>query len=912
MKYLFKSHLSSALIVIMLIISSYTSLKSQSDSLYISEFVAANKSSLADEDGDFSDWIEIYNPTTTDIDLQGWYLTDNAAKLDKWAFPKITLLSNSYIVIFASNKDRTVITGKLHTNFKLSASGEYLALVKPDKKTIVSSFTPAYPEQGEDVAYGILNNEIVYLTTPTPGKANAGESILPPPTFNVPHGFFSTSFYVTISTVLTGANIYYTTDGSEPSINSALYSSPIIIATTTPLRALVVKDSLLSKSVTASYIFLNDVLNQPNNPTGYPSTWGTYWDFRGTATADYEMDPEIVYHADYKDLMIPALTSVPTISIVTDKGNLFSHDSSAKTGGIYVFTAPYDSYGKGWERAASCEYFSDKSDEGFQVNCGITLQGGASRQAEKTPKHSFRLIFDKQYGVSELNFPIFGKDATDIFNSIVLRASYGNSWRHFDASQRKRATHIQDIWAKDTQLDMGYPSAHSKFAHLYLNGIYWGLYNLSERVDKDFMNSYYKGDKNDFDILKDYSEVVDGDTAAWNYVWSIVSKDTIKNNKAYQQFIGKNEDGSANPAYSSYIDPINLCDYMLLNFYGGNNDWDHHNWVAGRNKTNPGKGFQFYCWDTEKILENISENYVNENNATHPSGIFRGMLKNCEFKLLFADRVNLLLKNKGMLTPDKVVDRWKKRADEIELAIIGESARWGDYRRDVHPWSGGPYLLYTRNEHWNVEKERLLNEYFPTRSDVVYKQIKAAGLLPLLDAPEFLVNGNNTPISCLLTLKADSGEVYYTTDGTDPRLIGGSISSNASHFNAPLTISETTIIHARAKDGDVWSAIAVDTFTNTSKTNIASSFAYIQSVKAYPNPFCTYTIVSYNLPVSGSVNMKVFSVEGKQVDAGYIGYQNDGPNRISWKPRFDLEKGVYFIELSSGEYKIKSKVIYNP
>ncbi len=121
----------------------------------ISEFMASNSRTLADEDGSYEDWIEIANTGGSTVNLAGWYLTDTPANLTKWQFPATNIGSGQFIVVFASNKDRRVPGTNLHTNFRLSADGEYLALVQPDGTTIASEFSPLFPPQAPDVSYGV-------------------------------------------------------------------------------------------------------------------------------------------------------------------------------------------------------------------------------------------------------------------------------------------------------------------------------------------------------------------------------------------------------------------------------------------------------------------------------------------------------------------------------------------------------------------------------------------------------------------------------------------------------------------------------------------------------------------------------------------------------------------------------------
>jgi len=142
----------------------------------ITEFLASNDAGLVDEDGESSDWIELHNAGDTALDLTGWHLTDDSGDLTQWAFPAETLNPGEYLVVFASNKDRAVAGNELHTNFKLSASGEYLALVQQDGTTVAFEYAPEYPAQSTDVSYGLVAPEqgaaAGFLTTPTPGTSN--------------------------------------------------------------------------------------------------------------------------------------------------------------------------------------------------------------------------------------------------------------------------------------------------------------------------------------------------------------------------------------------------------------------------------------------------------------------------------------------------------------------------------------------------------------------------------------------------------------------------------------------------------------------------------------------------------------------------------------------------------------------
>ncbi len=883
-----------------------------SQTVRINEFMARNTSTLADEDGDYSDWIEIYNSSSAAVDLKDWALTDDKGNPGKWKFPQVVLDANAYLVIFASGKDRTVAGQELHTNFNIDGDGEYLALIDPNG-TIATKFDPAFPEQQRDVSFSYFDGDYIASSTPTPGAENQFTDIhdLPAPVFSQKHGFYESPFYVTIMTNLSSAQVYYTTDGSIPDeTHGSLYAEPILIQTTTVLRAVTFKSGgLKSATTTCTYLFLNDVIHQSNNPDGYPSTWGPYTAISGTARADYEMDPEITTDSQYAPQMKGSLLALPTLSIVTDKDNLFSKSTNPETGGIYIYTGPPEAgdapgLGDGWERPVSAELFDQDGHEDFQVDCGLRIHGGHSRRPEKAPKHSFRLAFRSEYGAANLNYPLFGDDATDVFNTVVLRACYGNTWIHMNQSERLHAQYIRDVWAKDAQLAMEHPSGHNRYVHLYINGIYWGIYNPTERIDQEFAATYLGGTDTDYDVIKDYTSVVDGNIDAWNKMMQLARQDmSLPEN--YQRIQGNNPDGTQNPNYEAYLDVENFIDYMILNFYGANWDWDHHNWIAVRNRVNPGKGFKFFSWDAEHVDEVVSDNILDEYNSGCPSEVFQSLRKNAEFRRLFADRVQLLCYNGGVLTPETAKKLWMKRADEIELAVISESARWGDYRRDVHPWTVGPYELYTQ-QYWFDEQSFMINQYFPNRTATFVNQLQQANLFPSVSTPTFRINGSPVTQNAIhsgdmlsMTAPAQTA-IYFTTDGSDPAAI--------TETNQEVLVPETADKRAFVPKSDIGDSWRTDLNFDDSGWSLVGgspggigyerSSGYedlisldveneMYSGNTNPNTSC-YVRISFNLSDSILDSLTRLSLE-VLYDDGFVAYMNgiqvanvNAPSNEAW------------------------------
>ncbi len=277
------------------------------------------------------------------------------------------------------------------------------------------------------------------------------------PKFSRQHGLYEVSnLTVAITTEDDEATIHYTTDGSEPLPTSPMYTTPLVLNTNTLLRAVEVKaDTVASPITTATYLFMNHVLRQSDTPKGYPTQWGSFTQMGGTAQADYGMDEEMTTDVTLRPKIVEGLKSLPILSIVTDKENLFSHEADSALGGIYIFTGPPvgDATGHGWTRPASIELMGGGHD--LSAACGLRLHGGHGRLAEKNPKHSFRLVFKDEYGEKTLKYPLFGEDEPNKFDQLVVRCHFGNAWQHWSESNRQKAQYTRDVWARRMQRKMG-------------------------------------------------------------------------------------------------------------------------------------------------------------------------------------------------------------------------------------------------------------------------------------------------------------------------------------------------------------------------------------------------------------------------------------------------------------------------
>ncbi|MHC4424487.1 MAG: lamin tail domain-containing protein [Planctomycetota bacterium] len=622
-----------------------------------------------------------------------------------------------------------------------------------------------------------------YFVTATPGGFNVPGAIdvVADTTFSNDRGFYDVPFEVAVECETPGARIHFTTDGSAPSeTHGQEYTSPIPIYTTTCLRALAFKPGWIPTNVdTQTYIFLDHVINQPGNPPGFPTSWG------GT-TADYEMDPDVVDDPRYRGLMRDSLLSLPTMSVVTDLDNLFGPSG--------IYNNPGGG-GIGWERPASAEWINPDGTTGFQVNAGLRIYGGAFRGMSLTRKKTFRLLFKRKYGPTKLRYPLFGEDAVTNLDTIILRGGANDAWNNWG---RENTQYIVDEFMRRTQLALGRPSGHGTFVHLYVNGLYWGLYNPCERPQASFAANYFGGYKEDWDALNSASPVGGSSTATWNAMLGLV-RQGVETNQVYQRLQGKDPNGANNPGYDDLLDVPNYIDYMFSNFWGGTGDWPGHNWYGACHRPPNATGFKFFNWDSEGAIvvwSNLNANTTGVNDGAGEP--YNALRQNAEFRLLFADHAHRHLFNNGPATSEVSYARYKELADQIELSVISESARWGDQAQST------PYKLTD----WQATRDYILGTYMPRRPALVLEQLRGAGLYPDVDAPVFYINGlpqhgGQISRSDSFLMTGTTGKVYYTVDGSDPRLATWMSAPGEAVILVAENAAKRVFVPTEANEGDL-------------------------------------------------------------------------------------------------------------
>jgi len=457
--------------------------------------------------------------------------------------------------------------------------------------------------------------------------------------------------------------------------------------------------------------------------------------------------PDEVLDAATNQELTASLLNIPTISIVTN----------------YLINS-------GNPVQSSVEFLYPDGQENYQANTGIrhTNGGIGNTYAKKT----MRLYFQEQYGLPKFKCDLFSDApysdfAANEFDKINLR--YGSQDNIVDSNwgQIGNTVFLRNRWGYDSQLAMGWDSPHGTYMHVYINGEYNGMYHVHELPDESFQEAYRGGKKEEYDIIKN-GDVVEGTDAAWI--------------AASAKLFGGDYTG-----FAEDVDIENFIDYHLLSWYQGNTDWNK-NWYMARRRA-PGEKFQFFQWDLDKTL---LDTYDNSQISLSVGFNISLVTPNSDFDIIMRDRIYKHFFRDGALTTQKATERFQYRVSQIRKGVIAETARWGSSQAD-----------WLNNVDW------YLNDFFPNRSNFLLSELVNMDYYPTFDPPVYSQFGGQVFPGFQLTLlnPNNQGTIYYTTDGTDPRAPGGSISPSAQQYTAPFTLPGGVVeVRARVLLNSEWSA----------------------------------------------------------------------------------------------------------
>ncbi len=539
---------------------------SQTLEIVINEFLASNSSINIDSDfNSYSDWLELYNPNSTNVDLSNWYLTDNLSDSTKWQIPNGTLiLAGEYLIFWTDGRDSTL--QNFHTNFKLSQTGEEIGLYNSNIELIDSII---YGNQTVDISFGRRPDaglDWYYFDSPTPGESNNTSIFLKvtAPKFSLPAGFYTNDQILEISAEDPSVTIRYTINGNEPTESSPIYSDPLEI------KSRVGDPNVFSEIPTNKDP--HEWLPDWESPSGEVFKAST---IRARAYKDGYNPSEIITSTFFIDENIfLKYSTLPVISLVSDYKHLFDDNTGIYVPGVNHIAGNSSSgnYFEDWEKPAHIEFFNSAGSLGFSQDVGINVQGGTS---PASPQKGLHVIARSEYGNNRINYPIFKNDPSKAKELKEFKRFMIRSWGSLIGGALFNDAYSHRIMANNDLDIQGYQPAI-----VFINGEYWGLHSLREANKFSwYYQDHYNIDREDpgFDILNHSSNngfpranAQEGDAIKWNqmilyikthdmtlpenyeYLKTIIDMDNFITYLGHCMFIGKwdwpnNNDGSWRP-----------------------------------------------------------------------------------------------------------------------------------------------------------------------------------------------------------------------------------------------------------------------------------------------------------------------------------------------------------------------------
>ncbi len=724
----------------------------------INEFMASNGTTLADKEGNFPDWIELYNPDAVAVNLSGWYLTDDAADKKKWQFPAVSLPAGGYLVVFASVEDRRNPAEQLHTNFAIDIEGEYLALIKPDGVAIATEFAPKFPEQQRDVSFGYAPGtppgNAVYLSTPTPGAPNTPASptgIAETVAFSVAAGPFQAPFSLSLSGVGIGQQVRYVVAPAasgattpEPTATSPLYTAPIAISSSSVVRAALFSTDGKVRGATRT-VYYSKIS---------PALAG----FTGTLPV----------------LIIDSLGSGPLVKDQVD------HSAWLQA---YI------------PRSSSTPVFATAPNLVSPLT--TTVRGATSADF---PKKSYNLKFTNELGRSD--------------SPTLLDLPSQESWAlvgpwKFDLSYIKNAF----IYALSNQIGRWAPRTRlvEVFFHAGAGDIdladYVGIYVLTDRIEVG---------KKRVDLANLRPTEVSGSDVTGGYILKLDSPATDENswrtsrgypnNNGSSVILDSPGAGSAAPAQVTYIrdyvqrmedalfasrntgwadrtyldtiDRATWVDHHLLNTLAANPDaFQRSAYFMKNRKDRLAAG---PVWDFDRSLGSYWDNrsfryevWVGEGASNlWETGWWGVLARDPEFMQDWIDRWQALRETE--LASPRLGTLIDSLSADLGTAAVRDAARWPD---NAGRYGDGTFAAQIDHlKQWVTSRTRWIDEQW-----VAAPEVSTAGSAMTVTPPE------NTAVA-------------YTLDGSDPRSLGGALAPNAILTSAPFTVPTSSNLHVRSYD----------------------------------------------------------------------------------------------------------------
>ena len=773
------------------------------------------------------DWIELHNTGTEAISLNGWSLTDDAAAPAKWLFPNVSIPAGSYVVIVADGRDATGSEALLHASFSLDRDGEYVGLYNADGVP-VSALAPGFPAQSPFHSFARTADGVFrFSDLPTPGLANTGNFFAgraETPRVDLPGRFYPGPIGATFSSPTPGAVLRYTLDGKEPTAASPLLPVPLSMESSSPVRVRAFVDGWLpSESVTHTYLIAQSAAR------------------RSLPAVCLTGDEQQVFYRPF------GVFAIVNNGAENYAGGVWSNHPNATTlnppntpEDPLQYNIPLQS-GRPAERPLVLEVLHTDSTPDLRTGAWLRCAGSpysrprlklTSQNSDAAPnatspwpnshleKPHLNLFFRDDLGSRPLPYPFIAGSRVRQYDDVRLRAGKNELTNPF----------VRDEFTRRAMVEMGHVTALGDFVNLFVNASFKGYYNICERPREPFFQQA-RGTKGVFDV-QNIEETPDGDTVAFDELMNYARTTSLANTAGFEGLTRR-------------LDVVNFADYILLNTYAGTWDWPQNNFVMDRERSDTGV-FRFSVWDAEGAFGLTGRDPGSWNQFNGGSGsapllspdrasetlpvvlLYTALKESAEWRLIFADRIRKHLFGNGALTASRMNARFEELKAVMDPMLV-ESGQ-GGMRDFATPWGDARKAAYL-------------------------PQCRAQGLWPETSAPEFSQPGGNVGADFELTMTNPngSGTIFYTTNGDDPRAVGGE-AAGTSYDGTPVALSQTSLVRARVRNtNDQWSPLTEAIFTT-----------------ATPAPLIVSEIM-YHPQDEGAVPGEEFEfVEVKNVGAGAV------------------------------------------
>lgn len=721
-------------------------------SLSITEFMASNEHTLADQDEDPSDWIEIHNAETIAVDLDGWFLTDDRDNLTKWRFPNTTLAADGYLIVFASHKNRALTGSELHTNFRLDSSGEYLALVEPNGKTIACEYALQHLPQYEDVSYGLdAAQNGRYFTAPTPGARNGAAPADWGPILS------AASHAPPLPTADDPLAVTVAVKGSLAPVNAVTLHYRVMYGNTMAIPMF--DDGAHGDHAAQDGMYGAVIPNDAYQPGEMVRYYITATDAEDR-TSRWPLFHDPIDSPEYLGTMIAdpgSATLLPTLYwFVQDPA---AAETSAGTRASVFYSSASPSIG------------SAQSDGVLYDNVLVRLRGYS---AKRWPKKSLKFDFNQGHHLR------FSPDQEPV-EEINLNTTYSDK------------AYMRRVLAWETYRDVGLPSCTSFPMRVQQNGAFYGVFIFVEQPDKQYLERQGLDPDGAFYKIKHFNAL----TSATENVVKITRLD--QGHEDLQALIdGIHLAGTART--NSLFDHVNVpaaINYQAAATVIQDQDQGHNNYYMYRDTEGTGE-WMIVPWDKDltfglRYRGELSDIVAaDEDPWSHPlscyteNALIAALLDTPITREMFLRRLRTVMDERLQPPNTPVAGRhYERRVDQLftqmQLDIVLDAARW--------PFAYGTPQTFTqaverlKTDYLAVRRVHLYNTHGPgnggipgtdDRAGRLYARIPGAqppatrlrfgtlGFAPLPGDQEYLTLTNPNPYAVDISNWTIAGPVEYT------------------------------------------------------------------------------------------------------------------------------------------------------